>query len=144
MNFPQLPISFLRRKINLLRIQAVKSLLKIFWQQASLSVCIERYLSKLPFKNLEIAFQSKEQLLSFNSVISLQNLFLHSVNLAMVIRLCQTGIVLQWKLALKLQIRKKCETKRIVVILGREISFTLPELQEEVVYRRKYLNYFPS
>lgn len=62
----------------------------------------------------------------------------------MIIGLCQTGIVLHWKLALKLQIRKKCETKRIVLILGREISFTLPELQEEVVYRREDLNYFPS
>lgn len=40
--------------------------------------------------------------------------------------------------------RKKCETKRIAPILGREIGFTLPALQEEVVYRRKELNYFPS
>lgn len=62
----------------------------------------------------------------------------------MVTGLCQTGIVLYWKLAFKLQIRKKCVTKRIVATLGREIGFTLPELREEVVYRRKELNYFLS
>lgn len=42
----------------------------------------------------------------------------------MVIGLCQTGIVLHWKLAFKLQLRRKCETgviKRIAAILGREL-----------------------
>lgn len=46
----------------------------------------------------------------------------------MVIELCITGIVLHWKLAFKLQIMKKCETKRIPATLGKEIGFTLPEL----------------
>lgn len=34
--------------------------------------------------------------------------------------------------------------KQLAAILGREIGFTFPELQEEVVYRRKELNYFFS